>query len=63
MWSIQAGQRCRVVAGQSGWFSWAGGTERAMVVDGYTWATIPGTDVEIRVLGSQPAALRYRPRR
>jgi hypothetical protein len=34
-----------------------------MVVDGYTWATIPGTDEEIRVLGSQPAALRDRPHR
>lgn len=34
-----------------------------MVVDGYSWVRIPGTDVEIRVLSDRPAALRYRPRR
>lgn len=41
---------------------WTGGTERAMVVDGYVWSRIPGTDVEVRALGERPLALRYRPR-
>ena len=27
--------------------TWTGGTERAMVVDGYVWTRVPGTDVEI----------------
>ncbi|MCA1674198.1 MAG: hypothetical protein LC799_19080, partial [Actinobacteria bacterium] len=30
--------------------SWTGGTERAMVVDGYTWTPLPGTDYELRAL-------------
>jgi hypothetical protein len=43
--------------------SWTGGTERAMVVDGYTWSRLPGTDVEVRALTNKPLALRYRPSR
>jgi hypothetical protein len=42
--------------------SWTGGTERAMVVDGYTWTRVPGTDIEVRALTDKPLALRYRPR-
>jgi hypothetical protein len=42
--------------------TWTGGTERAMVVDGYTWSALPGTDYEVRALTVQPLALRYRPR-
>jgi hypothetical protein len=42
--------------------TWTGGTERAMVVDGYTWTSLPGTDYEVRALGVRPLALRYRPR-
>lgn len=33
-----------------------------MVVDGYTWTCLPGTDYEVRALTVQPLALRYRPR-
>jgi hypothetical protein len=33
-----------------------------MVVDGYTWTSLPGTDYEVRALGVRPLALRYRPR-
>ena len=40
---------------------WTGGTVRAMVVDGYTWSRVPGTDVEVRALTDKPLALRYRP--
>jgi hypothetical protein len=36
------------------------GFERAMVVDGYTWSRVPGTDVEVRALTNRPLALRYR---
>ena len=32
-----------------------------MVVDGYTWTRIPGTDLEVRALTDKPLALRYRP--
>ncbi|MGH3847533.1 MAG: hypothetical protein ACRDS0_39880 [Pseudonocardiaceae bacterium] len=42
--------------------SWAGGRERAMVIDGYTWTRVPGTDVEVRALTDRPLAVRYRPR-
>ena len=42
--------------------TWTGGSERAMVVDGYTWSRIPGTDIEVRALSEKPLALRYRPR-
>jgi hypothetical protein len=42
--------------------TWTGGSERAMVVDGYTWTRVPGTDLEMRVLADKPLALRYRPR-
>ncbi|MGH4025785.1 MAG: hypothetical protein ACRDRV_14510 [Pseudonocardiaceae bacterium] len=42
--------------------TWTGGTERALVVDGYTWTVLPGTDYEMRVLTVRPLALRYRPR-
>jgi hypothetical protein len=42
--------------------TWTGGTERAMVVDGYTWTRIPGTGIEVRALTDKPLALRYRPR-
>lgn len=41
--------------------SWTGGAERAMVVDGYTWTRIPGTDFEVRALSVRPLALRYQP--
>jgi hypothetical protein len=41
--------------------SWSGGTERALVADGYTWTRVPGTDVEVRALAATPLALRYRP--
>jgi hypothetical protein len=50
-----AGRSTRIV-------TWTGGTERAMVVDGYTWTRIPGTDLEVRALTDKPLALRYRPR-
>jgi hypothetical protein len=40
--------------------SWTGGTERAMVVDGYTWTRVPGTTIEVRALTDKPLALRYR---
>ncbi len=50
-----AGHSTRIV-------SWTGGTERAMVVDGYTWTRIPGTDLEVRALTDKPLALRHRPR-
>jgi hypothetical protein len=43
--------------------AWTGGTERAMVIDGYTWTRIPGTNIEVRALTDRPLALRYRPRR
>ncbi|MFL6150637.1 MAG: hypothetical protein ACJ72I_24645 [Pseudonocardiaceae bacterium] len=36
------------------------GSERAMVVDGYTWTRIPGTATEARALTATPLALRYR---
>lgn len=50
-------------AGRSKRFvAWTGGTERAMVVDGYVWTRVPGTEVEVRVLGDRPLALRYRHR-
>jgi hypothetical protein len=42
--------------------AWTGGTERAMVVNGYTWSRVPGTDVEVRALTDRPLALRYRHR-
>ena len=50
-----AGRSTRIV-------TWTGGTEHAMVVDGYTWTRIPGTDLEVRALTDKPLALRYRPR-
>lgn len=40
--------------------TWCGGTERAMVIDGYTWTRIPGAEVEIRALTERPLALRLR---
>jgi hypothetical protein len=43
--------------------AWTGGTERAMVVDGYTWTRVPGTGIEVRALADRPLALRYRPSR
>lgn len=42
--------------------TWTGGTERATVVDGYTWTVLPGTGYEVRALTVQPLALRWRPR-
>lgn len=42
--------------------SWSGGSERAVVVDGYLWSRVPGTDVEVRALTDRPLALRYRRR-
>ena len=50
-----AGRSTRIV-------TWTGGTQRAMVIDGYTWTRIPGTDLEVRALTDKPLALRYRPR-
>jgi hypothetical protein len=41
--------------------SWTGGTERAMIVDSYTWTRVPGTAIEVRTLTAKPLALRYRP--
>jgi hypothetical protein len=41
--------------------SWTGGTERAMVINAYTWTRVPGTDVDVRALTDKPLALRYRP--
>jgi hypothetical protein len=35
---------------------WTGGTERAMVVDGYVWSRLPGTDVDVRALTAKPLA-------
>lgn len=43
--------------------SWIGGTERVVVVDGYTWIRVPGTAVEVRALTDKPLALPYRRRR
>ena len=43
--------------------SWTGGSERALVVDGYAWTRVPGTDVEVRALTERPLALRYRRQR
>lgn len=40
---------------------WTGGTERAMVVDGYRLSRLPRSDVEVRALTDKPLALRYRP--
>jgi hypothetical protein len=51
-----------VTGGSTRLTDWSGGTERAMVVDGYTWTRIPGTDFEVRALTERPLALRYRPR-
>ncbi|MFZ0122346.1 MAG: hypothetical protein WAL99_23465 [Pseudonocardiaceae bacterium] len=42
--------------------SWSGGSTRAVVVDGYVWSRVPGTDVEVRALTERPLALRYRRR-
>jgi hypothetical protein len=50
-----AGRSTRIV-------TWTGGTERAMVVDGYTWTHIAGTAIEVRALIDKPLALRDRPR-
>jgi len=50
-----AGRSTRIV-------TWTGGTERAMVVDGYTCTRIFCTDLEVRALTDKPLALRYRPR-
>jgi hypothetical protein len=33
-----------------------------MVVDGYTWSRVPGTDVEVRVLADHSLAFRWRRR-
>lgn len=54
--AVQGGGRSKMLV------DWTGGTERAMVVDGYNWARVPGTDVEVRVLGDKPLALRWRHR-
>lgn len=37
---------------------WNGGAERALVVDGYTWSRLPGTEVEVRPLTDRPLAIR-----
>lgn len=52
--AVQGAGRSRMLV------EWTGGVERAMVVDGYTWSRLPGTDVEVRVLGDRPLAVRYR---
>jgi hypothetical protein len=49
-----AGRSSKLVA-------WTEGTERAMVIDAYTWTRVPGTDMEVRALTDRPLALRYRP--
>jgi hypothetical protein len=41
---------------------WTGGSDRAMVVDGYSWSRVPGTDVDVRVLADPPMAVRWRRR-
>lgn len=44
--------------------TWHGGAERALVVEqGYAWTRVPGTDVEVRVVGDRPLAVRYRRQR
>ncbi|MGH3533737.1 MAG: hypothetical protein ACRDQG_03365 [Pseudonocardiaceae bacterium] len=41
--------------------SWAHGTERAMIIiDGYVWTRVPGTNIEVRALTDRRLALRYR---
>jgi hypothetical protein len=52
-----------VIARSTRLVQWTGGTERAMVVDGYIWSRLPGTDTEVRALADKPLALRYRPPR
>jgi hypothetical protein len=42
-----AGRSTRIV-------TWTGVTEQAMVVDGYTWIRIPGTNLEVRALTDKP---------
>jgi hypothetical protein len=32
-----------------------------MIIDGYCWNRMPGTDVDLRALAATPLALRYRP--
>ena len=39
---------------------WTGGSEREMVVDGYSRSRMPDTDVEVRVLVDHPLAFRWR---
>lgn len=41
--------------------SWTGGTERALIVDGYTWIRVPGTGIEVRAPTDKSLALRCRP--
>lgn len=50
----RAGRSTRLV-------SWTHGTERAMIIDGYLWTRVPGTNIEVRALTDRPLALRYRP--
>jgi hypothetical protein len=30
-----------------------------MVIDGYCWSRLPGTDIEVRALTNKPLVLRY----
>jgi hypothetical protein len=54
-------RRAGALAGPLASSTGAGGTERAMVVDGYTWTRVPGAAIEVRALTDKPLALRYRP--
>ena len=60
--NTKAARPCRGAGRSTRVVTWTGGTERAMVVDGYTWTRIPDTDLEVRALTDKPLALRYRPR-
>jgi hypothetical protein len=61
--SSRATKRCKARARSTRLVEWTGATERAMVVDGYRWSRLPGTNVEVRALTDKPLALRYRPPR
>lgn len=62
-WSTRATQLCREAGTIGSFETWSGGHERATVIEeGCTWTRVPGTDVEICVLGTPPVALRYQRR-
>ncbi len=60
--STEVSRPCKGLGRSTKPVAWTRGTERAMVVDGYTWSRVPGTDVEVRALTDRPLALRYGPR-